>query len=139
MPLMKPEELELAPPMLPDMRYVWFNPEPEDPEKLDEWDKKLVDIRALRKEKPFEFIDRLTRLETELRRALDRKADLEREQAKQTARSAPVAPEPQALTTVLSEWNGKGPCPTCKREPLDPETVAARERGMKWLKEHGGE
>lgn len=45
----------------------------------------------------------------------------------------------QAPTTVLSEWDGKGPCPTCKREPLDPETVAARERGLKWLAEHGDE
>lgn len=50
-----------------------------------------------------------------------------------------LAPSTTKSPSEAPVWDGKGACPVCKREPADPDTVAARERGLKWLREHGDE
>lgn len=92
----------------------------------------LTGIRTLYHNQNHIFQDRHSRLEVAFQEAKASEANARAKEAESKIKE-------KAPATVLSEWDGKGPCPTCKREPLDPETVAARERGLKWLEEHGDE
>lgn len=98
-----------------------IHPNPCPPEEMC-----LLGIRSLFTEKPAEYWRQRTALET---------AYEERKKAEAMLK----AKEFQAPTSAVhSEWDGKGLCPTCKREPTDESTKQARERGLKWLEEFGG-
>jgi len=122
-------ELEI-PDLLVDYRFVRKKPiEPKDCPRQEvgvRW------LRELYRDNPRSFLAEWTKLEGEYLRANTRHQELLLEQAKREDRE--VAP----VVSAPSEWDGKGACPVCKREPVDKGTVEAVERGRKWLEEHGG-
>lgn len=117
------------------MQYQAVADHPTAPDPLPPDEVCLTGIRELYLAKWHIFSDRHKSMENAFKEWQTAEANRKAKEAElELARLSPQAP-----TTVLTEWDGKGPCPTCKREPLDPETVAARQRGLKWLAEHGDE
>lgn len=114
--------------LLRQYRAVRDNPEAEMPVPYGE--EILIGLRELYKTRWHIFNDKHTALEIafEEQKAAASRAR-EAEARKLAAPSQPSAP---------SEWDGKGPCPSCKREPVDGSTMEAVERGMKWLEDHNG-
>lgn len=114
---------EGLPEILMQYRAVQDNPVADDPCPVSE--RSLIGIRNLFTDKNPEYWRQRIALET---------AFEERKKAEALARAKAQAPV--QLTTAPTKWDGKGPCPSCGREPVDQSTLEAIERGRKWLEEH---
>lgn len=71
---------DLMPTQLRDMELVWNDP--TDPVNPTVYDNGIADLRQLRRDNPFQFLDRLRALQRDYDQAKDRKRDRELEEAK---------------------------------------------------------
>lgn len=105
-------------------RVVMDNP--DHPRPCPPEEQCLIGIRAMFVDKPQEYWRQRTALETAYE---ERKLAEIRLKEKEAQAQAPSA---------LSSWDGKGPCPTCKREQVqDGGTRECLEKMRKWLEVHG--
>lgn len=116
------------------MQYEAVKDYPLEPNPVPTGEVCLIGIRKLYHEKNNVFTDKLHQLtmsHQEWRLAQERARILEAEAKLKEA-------EPR--TNVPSDWDGKGACPTCKREEkrADASTLECLAKAEKWLEENDG-